>query len=209
MPPRKRPNRGRPMTQTPPPPPPPPQFDPVLFQTAVTAAMDQMNSGDASGAGMGTNSRHGEIPSRTQGCTYKDFMNCKPTFFNGTGGILALSQWIERVEAVFKMCSRPEESKIKFVAATFTERALTWWNGHVNSLSLVTANAMGWDPLKDLLRKEYCPRGEVQKLEEELWNLKMKGTDIVAYTARFCDLVAMCPNMIPSESKKIERYIWV
>ena len=36
MPPRKHPNRGRPATQTPPPPPPPPQFDPVLFQTAVT-----------------------------------------------------------------------------------------------------------------------------------------------------------------------------
>ena len=36
----------------------------------------------------------------------------------------------------------------------------------------------------------------------------MKGTDIAAYTARFCDLAAMCPNMIPYESKKIERYIW-
>ena len=79
------------------------------------------------------------------------------------------------------MCSCPKESKIKFAAATFTERALAWWNGHVSSLSLVTANAMGWDTLKDLLRREYCPKGEVQKLEEELWNLKMKGTDIVAY----------------------------
>ena len=57
MPPRKRPNRGRPATQTPPPPPPPPQFDAVMFQVAVTAAvtaaMAQMNSNDASGAGMG------------------------------------------------------------------------------------------------------------------------------------------------------------
>ena len=36
----------------------------------------------------------------------------------------------------------------------------------------------------------------------------MKGSDIVAYTARFNDLVALCPNMVPTESKKIERYIW-
>mgnify|MGYP001552490261 CR=1 FL=1 len=36
----------------------------------------------------------------------------------------------------------------------------------------------------------------------------MKGFDIVAYTARFSDLVTLCPNMIPTESKKIERYIW-
>ena len=180
MPPRKRPNRGRPATQTPPPPPPPPQFDPVLFQTAVTAAvtvaMAQMNSGDV----IGGNSRFGEVHQRVQGCTYKDFMNCKPTFFDGTRGILALSQWFERTEAVFEMCSCPEESKIKYDTATLTNRALTWWNGHVSALSLVTANAMGWDTLKDLMRGEYCPRGEIQKLEEELWNLKMKGTDITA-----------------------------
>ena len=36
----------------------------------------------------------------------------------------------------------------------------------------------------------------------------MKGSDIVDYTARFSDLVTLCPNMIPTESKKIERYIW-
>ncbi|XP_052625910.1 putative disease resistance protein At3g14460 [Lactuca sativa] len=106
------------------------------------------------------------------------------------------------------MCPCPEESKIKFASFTFTERALKWWNGHVKSLSLVTDNAMGWDTLKDLLTREYCPRGEIQKLEEELWNLRMKGTDVVAYMARFCDLVTMCPIMIPTEGKKIERYIW-
>ena len=93
MPHRKCPNKGRTAIETPSPP--PLQFDLVLFQTAVTAALTtalaQMNSGDASGAGMGANSRHGEIPPRTLGCTYKDFMNCKPMFFNGTRGILALS----------------------------------------------------------------------------------------------------------------------
>ena len=36
----------------------------------------------------------------------------------------------------------------------------------------------------------------------------MKGSNVVAYTARFCELVVLCPNMIPTEGKKIERYIW-
>ncbi|GJV49270.1 hypothetical protein Tco_1439482 [Tanacetum coccineum] len=26
---------------------------------------------------------------------------------------------------------------------------------------------------------KYCPRGEIKKLEAELWNLKVKGTDVV------------------------------
>ena len=62
--------------------------------------------------------------------------------------------------------------------------------------------------MKGLMIEEYCPRGEIQKLEQELWSLTMKGTDVVAYTARFSELVALCPNMVPTEGKKIERYIW-
>ena len=48
----------------------------------------------------------------------------------------------------------------------------------------------------------------MQNLEHELWNLKMKGSDIASYTARFCDLALLCPGMVTPESKKIERYIW-
>ncbi|CAH1452087.1 unnamed protein product [Lactuca virosa] len=67
---------------------------------------------------------------------------------------------------------------------------------------------MGWEALRELMIEEYCPRGEIQKLEQELWSLTMKGSDIVSYTARFCELVALCPNMVHTEGKKIERYIW-
>ena len=56
--------------------------------------------------------------------------------------------------------------------------------------------------------KEYCPRGEVQKLEQELWNLKMTGSDLATYTDRFCDLALLCPAMVTPEEKKVERYLW-
>ena len=36
----------------------------------------------------------------------------------------------------------------------------------------------------------------------------MKGSDIVSYTVRFKDLVALCLGMLRSEEKKVERYIW-
>ena len=64
---------------------------------------------------------------------------------------------------------------------------------------------MGWEALKQLMIEEYCPRGEVQKLEQELWGLTIKGSDIVTYTARFSDLLALCPGLVPTEGKKIER----
>ncbi|GJZ62534.1 putative reverse transcriptase domain-containing protein [Tanacetum coccineum] len=39
------------------------------------------------------------------------------------------------------------------------------------------------------------------------WNSQVKDFDINAYTKRFHELVQLCPEMVPSERKKIEAYI--
>ncbi|GJT86624.1 putative reverse transcriptase domain-containing protein [Tanacetum coccineum] len=44
-------------------------------------------------------------------------------------------------------------------------------------------------------------------MENELWNLRVKETDISSYTTRFNELVLLCPGMVPTEQKKIEAYI--
>ncbi|GJZ43701.1 putative reverse transcriptase domain-containing protein [Tanacetum coccineum] len=54
--------------------------------------------------------------------------------------------------------------------------------------------------LKKMMTVKYCPRGEIKKLKIELWNLKVKGTDITSYTLRFQDLALMCGRMFPEES---------
>ena len=118
----------------------------------------------------------------TTECTYKDFTNAKPKTFNGSGGVVALLQWFEKTESVFEICACPEANKVMFAACTFSKRALTWWNGHVKTLTLPVASSITWEDLKTMLMKEYCPRGEIQKLEEEPWGLKMTSSDILSYT---------------------------
>ncbi|GJY73279.1 putative reverse transcriptase domain-containing protein [Tanacetum coccineum] len=54
---------------------------------------------------------------------------------------------------------------------------------------------------------KYCPSGEIKKLEVELWNLKVKGTDMISYNQRFQELALMCARMFPEESDKIEKYV--
>ncbi|GKC13092.1 hypothetical protein Tco_1009874 [Tanacetum coccineum] len=49
--------------------------------------------------------------------------------------------------------------------------------------------------------------GEVKKLEGEMWNLKVKGTDMVGYNQQFQELALMYARMFPKESDKIEKYI--
>nr|GEY37401.1 reverse transcriptase domain-containing protein [Tanacetum cinerariifolium] len=54
---------------------------------------------------------------------------------------------------------------------------------------------------------KYYPRGEIKKLESEMWNLKVKGTDVVAYNQRFQELALMCDQMFLEEINKVERYV--
>nr|GEZ29784.1 putative reverse transcriptase domain-containing protein [Tanacetum cinerariifolium] len=67
-------------------------------------------------------------------------------------------------------------------------------------------NLIAQRTLRQMMTAKYCPRGEVKKLEVELWNLKVKGTDITSYTLRFQKLALLCGRMFLEESDEIERY---
>nr|GEW70280.1 putative reverse transcriptase domain-containing protein [Tanacetum cinerariifolium] len=54
---------------------------------------------------------------------------------------------------------------------------------------------------------QILPKGEIKKLEIEIWNLKVKGTDVASYTLRFQELALMCGRMFPEESNEVERYV--
>ncbi|GKA54074.1 hypothetical protein Tco_0753023 [Tanacetum coccineum] len=57
------------------------------------------------------------------------------------------------------------------------------------------------------MTEEFCPRSVLQMLEQELYNLKLKGTDIDGYTNRFHELALLCPRMVKLEHVKVEQYI--
>ncbi|GJX38910.1 putative reverse transcriptase domain-containing protein [Tanacetum coccineum] len=84
--------------------------------------------------------------------------------------------------------------------------SLTSWNGTCTPLGFVNANHIPWTELKMMMTTEYCPATEIQRIEQELWTLTLKGDDIQAYNNRFHELTLMCPELVPTEKKKIERY---
>ncbi|GKA20941.1 putative reverse transcriptase domain-containing protein [Tanacetum coccineum] len=109
-------------------------------------------------------------------CTYKDFLNCQPRNFG-----------------------------VKFATCTLLDGALTWWNSHVQTVGIDEAYEIPWKDLMKLMIEVYCPINELQKLESELWNLVVKGTDIVGYTQRFQELTLLCPRMVLEKDDKFKR----
>ncbi|GJX07179.1 putative reverse transcriptase domain-containing protein [Tanacetum coccineum] len=64
-------------------------------------------------------------------CTYPDFMKYQPLNFKGTKGVVKLTQWIEKMETVFRISNCSVENQIKFSTCTLLGNALTWWNSHI------------------------------------------------------------------------------
>ncbi|GJT76701.1 putative reverse transcriptase domain-containing protein [Tanacetum coccineum] len=161
--------------------------------------------GDGDG-GDGAGSAGPAAPEITR-CTYVTFMKCDPQPFKGTEGAVGLCQWFEKLESVFRISDCKERDKVKFATATLQGRALTWWNGRIASMGIDAANGTPWTEVRKWMTEEFCPRSVLQRLEQELYNLKLKGTDIDGYTNRFHELALLCPRMVEPEQVKVEQYI--
>ncbi|KAD6796137.1 hypothetical protein E3N88_07033 [Mikania micrantha] len=142
-----------------------------------------------------------------QGCTYKYFASCNPPTFTGKEGAAGLIRWIEEMETKLKISQCLEEHKVSYAACSLKDSALTWWNTQAKTLGSATVDSMGWNDFKTLIRSEYCPITEIQKLQEEFWNHSMIGADCLAYTDRFHELTCLLPDMFPTETALIEKYI--
>ncbi|GJR22189.1 putative reverse transcriptase domain-containing protein [Tanacetum coccineum] len=175
----------------------------VVDALAARDADRSMNGDDSHNSGTGV--RRNERVARE--CTYPDFMKCQPLNFKGTEGVVELTQWFEKMETVFRISNCSMENQIKFSTCTLLGSALTWWNSHVRIVGHDVAYAMTWTELKKKMTDKYCPRSEIKKLEVEMWNLKVKGTDVIGYNQRFQELALLCVRMFPEESDNIERYV--
>ncbi|GKC70460.1 reverse transcriptase domain-containing protein [Tanacetum coccineum] len=144
---------------------------------------------------------------RNNGCTYKGFMACNPKEYDGKGGAISLTRWIEKMENVIDNSGCAENQRVKYAASSFMNKALTWWNTQVQTRGREAAIGMSWTDFKALLVEEFCPSNEMEKLESEFWNHKMVGANHAGYTDRFHKLAKLVSHLVTPKSLRIKRYI--
>nr|GEX52391.1 putative reverse transcriptase domain-containing protein [Tanacetum cinerariifolium] len=128
------------------------------------------------------NTRPREILIAKRG-NYKEFISCQPFYFNGIEGVVEL------------------------IRCTLTNDTLSWLNAYAQPIGIKQANRITWTELKRLLTNKYCPRTEIKKMEDEFYNLSVKGNDLKTYVRRFQELSVLCPNMVPNNEKLMEVFI--
>ncbi|GJV90174.1 reverse transcriptase domain-containing protein [Tanacetum coccineum] len=139
--------------------------------------------------------------------TYNDFLKCQPLNFKGTEGVVSLTQWFEKIEYAFHISNYTVACQIKFATCNLLGNTLTWLNFHVKTVGHDATYRMSWKTLKKMMTEKYCPRSEIKKLEIVIWNLKVKGTNVLSYTQCFQELTLMCGRMFPEESDEVEKYV--
>ncbi|GKB42977.1 putative reverse transcriptase domain-containing protein [Tanacetum coccineum] len=108
------------------------------------------------------------------GCSYKKFLACNPKEYDGKGGVVVLTRWIEKIESVHDMSGYSIDQKVKYITGSFVGKALTWWNSQIRTLS------------------------------REVANHAMVGAGHAAYTDRFHELARLVPHLVTPESRMIE-----
>ncbi|GJZ70824.1 reverse transcriptase domain-containing protein [Tanacetum coccineum] len=177
-----------------------------LVDDSVTAALEAQTATMANANNPNRNTGPTGTPVLKTG-NYKEFINCQPFYFNGTEGTVGLIRWFEPTESVFSRSRCTEENKVTFFTSTLTNDTLSWWNAYAQPMGVEQANQITWTELKRLLTNKYCPRTKNKKMEEELYNLTVKGNDLKPYVRRFQELTVLCPNMVPNTEKLLEAFI--
>ncbi|GJS59340.1 reverse transcriptase domain-containing protein [Tanacetum coccineum] len=177
------------------------QLQTILPQivTQVTNNVNNANNGNG-GNGGGGNGNGGNNE-----CTFKAFQSCNSKEYDGKGGAIMLTRWIEKMENVIDNSGCAENQKVRYAASSLVNKALNWWNTQVQARGRMAAMAMAWNDFKALMVQEFCPSNEMEKLENEFWNHKMVRANHAAYTDRFHELAKLVPNLVTPELSLIKR----
>ncbi|GJY88836.1 reverse transcriptase domain-containing protein [Tanacetum coccineum] len=151
-----------------------------LINDGISSALKAQAASMASASNPNRNTGPTGTPVAKTG-NYKEFVSCQPFYFN--------------------------ENKVTYATGTLTDDALSWWNSYAQPIGIDQANQITWTELKRLLTDKYCPRTEVKKMEDEFYNLVVKGNDLKTYIRRFQELAVLCPNMVPNAEKLMEVFI--
>ncbi|GJX76008.1 reverse transcriptase domain-containing protein [Tanacetum coccineum] len=179
---------------------------------ALATYETNQNTRNCNGNGSGSQSDGKSGSRRTvhtgRRCTYNEFLNCQPHNFKSTKGVIGLARWFEKMEFVFHISNCAVECHVKYVTCTLLNGALTWWNSHVRIVGYDAAYEMSWKGLMKMMTEAYCPKNKIQKLESELWNLTVKGTDVGNVTSaglkRLQDAVKLANSLM---DKKVRAYV--
>nr|GEV42664.1 reverse transcriptase domain-containing protein [Tanacetum cinerariifolium] len=144
------------------------------------------------------NNRNG----RNNRCSYKTFLACNPRDYDGKGGAVVLTRWIEKTESVMDNSGCADNQKVKYAKSSFINKGLTWWNTYVQARGRKAVLEMTWVELKALLVEEFYPSNEMEKMLRATQPTTIHSVILNAWI--LTDEAIRCGTLTKSSKKKKE-----
>ncbi|KAF5762870.1 putative nucleotidyltransferase, Ribonuclease H [Helianthus annuus] len=145
--------------------------------------------------------------SSAKGCTYKYFVSCKPREFTGEKGAVDCITWLDEMDTIVDISGCAERDVVKFVSQSFKGEALAWWRALVQASGKSALYKMSWGEFITLIKENYCPQHEVEKIEADFVSLVMTNLDCQAYLTSFNTMSRLVPYLVTPEPRRIARFI--
>nr|GEV52953.1 reverse transcriptase domain-containing protein [Tanacetum cinerariifolium] len=88
-------------------------------------------------------------------CTYKEFKAYGAIEFDGKGGALVYTRWVEKMESMIDISNYAAHQRVKYTACSLTGKVLTYWNTHIQARGRKMDAGMPLDDFKAFLMEEY------------------------------------------------------
>nr|GEU55089.1 reverse transcriptase domain-containing protein [Tanacetum cinerariifolium] len=117
-----------------------PDFSTIIAQQlqnlllTIVAQVDDQGRGQGNGRNQNDDAVNDNIRvDVSRGCAYKEFLACNPKEYDGKGGAIVYTRWIERMESIHDMSGCRDSQKVKYTTSSFVVKALTWCNSKIRT----------------------------------------------------------------------------
>ncbi|KAJ9548055.1 LOW QUALITY PROTEIN: hypothetical protein OSB04_020598 [Centaurea solstitialis] len=109
------------------------------------------------------------------------------------------------MELAFDTCNCAEEDKVVFAISMLKSNVIFWWDGEAGPRGSRAARETTWERF---VQDEILPSCGNKKLEEDFMKLEQGSKTVQEYTSSFIENARFAEIYIPTEARRIERYIW-
>ncbi|KAJ0754225.1 putative retrotransposon gag domain-containing protein [Helianthus annuus] len=125
-------------------------------------------------------------------CPHRTFVSCKPWDFTREKGAVDCMTWLDEMDTVVDINGCAEKDV---------------WRSLIQATGKIPLYNMTWDQFVTLIKENYCPQHEVEKIESDFLSLVMKNLDCQAYLTSFNTMSRLVPYFVTPEPKRISRFI--
>jgi len=138
--------------------------------------------------------------------TYKKFVTCRPSEFNGEMDPLIAIRWILDMEGTFETSRCDPADRVIFAGSQLKQRGKDWWDLLREELGLEGLRALSWEEFKEQFSKWFSSQAAISRIYEKFFHLRQKDENIDTITAIFYEKAKFCGDFLRTEKMWINQY---